>query len=114
MNVVELEALDRAVVVALGGKPHDGFHHDFADLPDPAAFPVLREHDGDWARCPFLPSTRWEHGGPIIEREGISIVLMGAANRPLDDYWAAECGDSRGVGRTPLIAAMRAFVASKK
>ena len=58
----------------------------------------------------FKPSTNWSQGGPIIEREEISI---GKADDP--DWWAfkgwkAEEGTP---GPTPLIAAMRCFVASR-
>jgi hypothetical protein len=58
----------------------------------------------------FQPSTNWSQGGPIIEREKISI---GKADDP--DWWAfkgwkAEDGTP---GPTPLIAAMRCFVASR-
>ena len=58
----------------------------------------------------WQPSTNWSQGGPIIEREGISI---GKADDP--EWWAfkgwkAENGTP---GSTPLIAAMRCFVASK-
>lgn len=59
----------------------------------------------------FAPSTRWDHGGPIIERERINVVSV----RPGD--WAASPKDQTYTGRqegpTPLIAAMRAYVASK-
>ena len=56
------------------------------------------------------PSTDWAQGGPIIEREGIS----------LDQYhdfpnWAASCPPESGFkwfGPTPLIAAMRCYVAA--
>ena len=62
----------------------------------------------DWT---YNPSTSWWQGGPIIEREGIS----------LDQYadfpnWAASCPPESGFnwfGPTPLIAAMRCYVASK-
>ncbi len=56
---------------------------------------------------------KWEHGGPIIEREGISVDRMVGA-------WTADITDSVGgyielteSGPTPLIAAMRCYVASK-
>lgn len=56
----------------------------------------------------FAPSTDWQHGGPIIERERIQLWGCGE--------WMAKvnkmAGNS-GVGPTPLIAAMRAYVASK-
>lgn len=57
-------------------------------------------------------STDWSQGGPIIERESISILCT-------DDYeWVAGYGTTqwdRGcpTSPTPLIAAMRCFVASK-
>lgn len=69
-----------------------------------------------WGGRKYNPSTDWSLGGPIIEREGISII-------PFDDTrWEARCAvavqrtPARFVerrGPTPLIAAMRCFVASK-
>lgn len=61
----------------------------------------------------FRPSRRWHDGGPIIEREQISLK-KGGAGHP----WAASKTSDRafvfyGYGDTPLIAAMRAYVASK-
>jgi hypothetical protein len=62
----------------------------------------------------FRPSHRWEFGGPIIEREQISIACAGA-----NELWQAwrshgHIGyDHIEWGPTPLVAAMRAFVASK-
>ena len=48
----------------------------------------------------------WNQGGPIIEREGIDIYQSGV--------WVAEIGGNHTTeGPTPLIAAMRCFVASK-
>jgi len=54
-------------------------------------------------------STDWAQGGPIIEREGISIRQV------LTDFWAAEveAGEYEHDGPTPLLAAMRCYVASK-
>ena len=62
-------------------------------------------------------STDWAQGGPIIERESISLAC-----RPKDarGLWCAVLGPNRflspdfeGYGPTPLIAAMRCYVASK-
>ena len=57
---------------------------------------------------------KWEHGGPIIEREMISLI------HPKYDCWTAHCYDKTLDdesytldGPTPLIAAMRCYVASK-
>ena len=63
-------------------------------------------------RSPFLVaakySTEWEYGGPIIEREGISVCEN--AGR-----WVAGTSikGQEYYGPTPLIAAMRCYVASK-
>jgi hypothetical protein len=59
----------------------------------------------------WSPSTNWAQGGPIIEREKIELV-------PSIDgkVWYAESLDRKArIERclTPLIAAMRCFVASK-
>ena len=65
-----------------------------------------------WAGDFFQPSKRWSEGGPIIEREkiqvnpSISSDAWGAANPSKDQcvwVWA----------ETPLIAAMRCYVASR-
>lgn len=61
-------------------------------------------------RRSFTPSTDWSQGGPIIERERIHV---GAASW---SEWVASIlppREARGSGPTPLIAAMRAYVASK-
>jgi len=56
-------------------------------------------------RSVFSPSTRWAQGGPIIEREGMTLIRF--------PEWTAVAGDVQASGPTPLIAAMRVFVASK-
>jgi hypothetical protein len=65
----------------------------------------------------WQPSTDWAQGGPIIEREGISVICWSFHSMP----WKAsiEGGTDAGVdlyveyGPTPLIAAMRCYVGSK-
>jgi hypothetical protein len=52
-------------------------------------------------------STNWEQGGPIIEREGIALYLYG------DAEWNAHIGNKESTGSTPLVAAMRCYVASR-
>ena len=60
-------------------------------------------------------SDEWEAGGPIIEREGISIVLDWDVVGEFS--WGAtrieQSVVSQAEGTTPLIAAMRCYVASK-
>jgi hypothetical protein len=58
----------------------------------------------------YSPSTNWAQGGPIIEREMISVW-------PFDDVtWEAHMpygmNDDFAEGPTPLVAAMRCYVAS--
>jgi hypothetical protein len=61
-------------------------------------------------------STDWAQGGPIIERETISIEYTGNIGRA---WFAKPPGNPTRVrkqmmdGPTPLIAAMRCYVASK-
>jgi hypothetical protein len=63
----------------------------------------------------FSPSTNWAQGGPIIEREGIGLDQYADYPR-----WQAftpapeqQSGQAVCTGPTPLIAAMRCYVASK-
>ena len=111
MKTIELTgaALDWAVVKCEGY-----FEIDMAEIRNG----VLRVHYFD--KC--SPTTDWALGGPIIEREGIDI-------RRRNDQWVAEWWpDNSGMakkpsqrfthnrfmsGPTPLIAAMRCYVASK-
>ena len=68
----------------------------------------------------YEPATDWAQGGPIIEREGISLTSYLAEEDP---YWigSVECQYKNfnatayyeEYGPTPLIAAMRCYVASK-
>ncbi|MDB5937454.1 MAG: hypothetical protein JWQ01_4798 [Massilia sp.] len=66
---------------------------------------------GGWS-----PSTKWAHGGPIIESERINLVSSGDQCEAFMGDLAPNILDNEhgdGVGSTPLVAAMRAFVASK-
>jgi hypothetical protein len=60
----------------------------------------------------YQPSTNWAHGGPIIEREHISIEATRVGG--LGDRWmASDMGHCTEFADAPLIAAMRCYVASK-
>lgn len=63
----------------------------------------------------WKPSTNWTQGGPIIEREGINLDNYG--KNPQWSAWTPapdrESGEAQAYGSTPLIAAMRCYVASK-
>ena len=52
-------------------------------------------------------STDWAQGGPIIEREKITIFQTGK------DWMGYIWEDTESFGPTPLIAAMRCYVTSK-
>jgi hypothetical protein len=52
-------------------------------------------------------STDWSQGGPIIEREKITIEWTG------ENWMGYIWHDAEYFGPTPLIAAMRCYVASK-
>ncbi len=78
-------------------------------------------HENGWRdsqRSWFIPSAEWSQGGPIIEREEI---LVGPSPFPAqaDSKFAAGLGCDWDTcthiftGPTPLIAAMRCYVASK-
>lgn len=86
----------------------------------------------DWAvaKCSFIEgtarsliaadvkpySTSWQEGGPIIERERVYLNCLRKGDAYRTEVWEAWPYDaSRFVhqGPTPLIAAMRCYVASK-
>lgn len=98
-------ALDWAVAFALGAMNND---------PSLRTAEGFREHQ---ARYPQHCYVRyWSQGGPIIGRECIALDWVGSE-------WAAKSWEllegkilrqrSYAYGPTPLIAAMRCFVASK-
>jgi hypothetical protein len=62
----------------------------------------------------YSPSTDWSQGGPLIEREGMWLYQWNEQGEP-DVGWGSEDKDGNHVrtGPTPLIAAMRCYVASK-
>ena len=88
-------------------------------LVDGACMMIRSEPGGGARMVPYRPSSSWSDGGPILEREGISVWRY-----PDLDSWHAGKGFNfvrdQGIeaahyyqGPTPLIAAMRCFIASK-
>jgi hypothetical protein len=73
------------------------------------------EHSISGSIVEYRPSIDWVLGGPIIEREGIN--LDNYAKNPQWSAWIPtperESGEAQAFGPTPLIAAMRCYVASK-
>jgi hypothetical protein len=75
---------------------------------DSDAFSEFRNDYNDSKLQAFQPSTDWAQGGPIIQRERIRLDPRG--------LWCAahdSCEWAYYDGPTPLIAAMRCYVASK-
>lgn len=75
--------------------------------------------DGDFSPQ-FAPHEDWAQGGPIIERERIDIDQNPARTLPVRCHAIMDNADHTALNRrvdawgpTPLIAAMRALVASK-
>jgi hypothetical protein len=73
-------------------------------------------YDGDW----WQPSTDWAQGGPIIEREGITVSRTDKKSDEgpwvayrIEHLFEDEYEHEYQHGPTPLIAAMRCYVASK-
>lgn len=105
-KVHELEGtlLDAAVAKAEGLPLGEGAS-DTSNWVDGGA--TVGRGDGDLRS--YSPSTRWGEGGPIIDREGIELMPVTKGR------WVASASgtDFNEAGPTPLVAAMRAFVASK-
>lgn len=55
----------------------------------------------------YTPSTDWAQAGPIIERESISLEWTG------ESWMAYIWHDEEFFASTPLVAAMRSYVADK-
>lgn len=55
----------------------------------------------------YHPSLDWSQAGPIIENAKIELEYDGF------EWWARIKADEEYAGKTPLIAAMRCYVASK-
>lgn len=105
--VSELEGaeLDYAVGKALGIDCY--IKNDCCKTPTDEILGVCIESEG-WSPFRFSPSTSWHIAGAIIEHEGISL-------RRVHPLWKANKGDMGHDmwGKTPLVAAMRCYVASK-
>lgn len=118
VSEIEGALLDAAVAKAEG---HNFRIYDEADSPlgRPMVTAWPEFHD-ETSREQYEPSVTFGIGGPIIERERIT---LNPGNWD-DSEWTASCpvwypdgsasySDADGRGATPLIAAMRAYVASK-
>lgn len=85
-----------------------GFVGMFFGSEEEAKASILYENSPyQWEEGGFQPSLDWSQGGPIIERENIEL-------KPTYAGWTAFLGNTLFANAsTPLIAAMRCYVASK-
>ena len=105
MKTAELigPALDWAVAKVEGHRP----------LWDESSERFFLWGDCDWAFLgEFSPSTNWAQGGPIIEKEKMDFKWVGINLCRASIEWLDE-RHVEAFGPTPLVAAMRCFVASK-
>jgi len=64
-----------------------------------------------WEPSPLNYSSSWSYGGPIIERE---LICIGPQAKHISGFMAfGYLGTHMQTGPTPLVAAMRCYVASK-
>jgi hypothetical protein len=78
---------------------------------------VYVDYDEGYAHAHYTPSTTWGWAGPIIEREKISLEHLPGAGDAGADVWIATYVEGASIfeeqGPTPLIAAMRCYVAGR-
>lgn len=101
-------ALDYWVAKALGDRYDES--HELREcngyfLVQPA---ITQDDNGEI----FVPSDLWAHGGPIIERDRIALDGRDRNGHPFGEWCARGPRLPLFFGPTPLIAAMRAKVAS--
>lgn len=110
-------ALDWAVAKALGAVfKEDSIGCIIAVLDGKwlGGFKTKKEYGCALPNPVYYPSTSWLHGGPILERLILEGLLVQRANTNIPQCRATLTSwDPIFYGPTPLIAAMRCYVASK-
>jgi len=109
-------ALDWAVAIADGFKPAQLYISKWSKHSPASIYTRTFDDDGNpdggYMTGPDrLYSRKWEAGGPIIEREGIDFGKNGPVGTPT--AYEASISSAIYYGPTPLVAAMRCYVASK-
>lgn len=101
------QALDWAVAKCEG---YTGLHKIAGRMPHEPQLGILppRKEYGVMDLWELSYSTDWAQGGAIIEREGMAVLPS-----TYEDAWFASLEPYFDYGSTPLIAAMRCYVASK-
>ena len=120
-------ALDWAVAISKGIPAEELYIQKWGSRLPPSIYRRYRDADGNldasYTSGPdLLFSRKWEAGGPIIAREGISTRFNHKQAQLWEAYiWLptqhdqseADSNSYTAFGTTPLIAAMRCYVASK-
>ena len=107
-------ALDYAVAIADGGYSLQTDGITWAVTIDGITWAVTidgktRVLSQGWGNMAYQPSKECQHGGPIIEREQIAL----AVNKGAGKWFGMGASGRIGSGPTPLVAAMRYYVAGK-
>jgi hypothetical protein len=71
---------------------------------------IALRSSGDYT---WSPGTKWMQGGPIIERERITVDASAILGQWMAVFYVPNEEPWEMRGPTPLIAAMRCYVASK-
>src|SRR5690606_21965244 len=109
MNVRELSgvALDWAAAKADGLEPYVcDFDYWAVDCADCLEMEIGGEFEDSYS-----PTVSWDLGGPLIHKHGL--WLSDDNDDPEQPHISSIRGAHMQVGPTPLVAAMRALVASK-
>lgn len=106
------DALDWAVAICEGYTDLHKIEGRMPHEPQLGIFPPRREY-GVMDLWELSFSSDWNKGGWIIERECIAISCIHTTGYTPDTWDAQHPQRVYAKGRTPLIAAMRCYVASK-
>lgn len=114
MKVVKTEKLVGAALDWAVAKL-EGWHYELH--PDACEYLVSEGAVHHYVDDAASPSIEWSQGGPLIEREHI-YLMPGCGTLASVGAWDARIDDPEGEpwlasGPTPLVAAMRCYVASR-
>lgn len=120
MKTAELEGarLDYYVALSEGEQPYYTSRAEAPNAWERGDHLAWLKH-GESGSAKHVPkySRDWSHGGPVIEREHISIEPMTATLWCAEKWTGAEGtrenSFAMAYGATPLLAAMRCYVAAK-
>lgn len=124
--VAKCEDMQEGVVRGKGVVKSNGLWTKATETGSQTAYLLRSAHDTWVKQCEdypwwrgqriWEPTRNWSQGGSIIEREGISLEYRSCIHEP-ELRWSASVADNTeeysATAITPLIAAMRCYVASK-